>query len=180
MRLLMFAILCSSIFNVSSMELTPAERMLNAMGINQILDQTKEAQAKSAQDQVTMMMNQLSGTLAKIPPEKVKEIEILFQNMMLKINDSWSTEEAVKIYSQTWTDNYSEKEILEVVEKYEQPESQKELEMVMQASANLNNYVLNSYNKATEIAMANFIPKMQSIVRESLSKKTSSKAINQD
>ena len=113
MRLWMFLLLCGFTFCVNSTELTPAERMLNAMGINKILDQTKEAQSKSAQDQVEMIMRQLSGTLSKLPDEKVKEIEVLFQNMMIEISDSWSTEEAIKIYSQAWTDNFTEKEILE-------------------------------------------------------------------
>jgi hypothetical protein len=180
MRLWMFLLLCGFTFCVNSTELTPAERMLNAMGINKILDQTKEAQSKSAQDQVEMIMRQLSGTLSKLPDEKVKEIEVLFQNMMIKISDSWSTEEAIKIYSQAWTDNFTEKEILEVVVKYEQPESQKELEMVLKASASLNNYVLGSYNKATEIAMADFIPKMQLIVKQALNNKTSNKSLKQD
>jgi len=162
----MFCLLYCFIFNVNSGELAPAERMLNAMGINQILDQTKEAQAKSSQEQVAIVMRQLSGVLSKVTPEKVKEIEVLFQNMMVELSDSWTTEEAVRIYSQTWAENYTEKEILEVVKKYEQPESQKELEMLLKASSNLNAYISGSYNKATEVAFAEFIPKMQLIIKE--------------
>ncbi|MBZ9613769.1 hypothetical protein [Rheinheimera maricola] len=171
MRLGTLFLLCSITFSVSSAELSPAERMLNAMGIDQVLSQSKEAQAKAAQDQVAMVMRQLSGTLAKIPEEQVKEIEGLFQNMMLEITNSWSTEEAIRIYSQTWTDNYTDTEILAVVEKYEQPESQQELQMLLQASANLNEYILGSYNKATEEALAETLPKMQLIIKEALNNK---------
>jgi hypothetical protein len=180
MRLWKFFLLCSITFNVNSAELSPAERMLNAMGIDQVLTQAKEAQAKSAQEQVAMIMRQLNGTLSKLPKEKINEIEELFKNMMVEITNSWSTEEAVKIYSQTWADNYTDKEILAVVEKYEQPESQQELQMVLQASAKLNEYILGSYNKATEVEMAAFIPKMQAIVKDALSQKTSNKPIKQD
>ena len=170
MRLWKFFLLCSITFNVNSAELSPAERMLNAMGIDQVLSQAKEAQAKSAQEQVTMVMRQLSGTLAKVPEEKVKEIEVLFQAMMVEITNSWTTEEAVKVYSQTWADNYTNKEILAVVEKYEQPESQQELQMVLQASSNLNEYILGSYNKSTEVALAKTLPKVQSIIKDALKK----------
>lgn len=180
MRLWKFYLLCSITFNVSSAEISPAERMLNAMGIDQVLTQTKEAQQKSAQDQVAMIMRQLSGTLAKVPEDKVKEIEGLFHNMMLEIANSWTIEEAVKIYSQTWSDNYTDKEILAVVEKYEQAESQQELQMVLQASAKLNEYILGSYNKATEVAFAKTLPKMQLLVKEALSIQSSNKPIKQD
>lgn len=178
MRLLVLFFIFS--FNASSAERTPAERMLNAMGINQILDQAKQAQAKATQDQVTMVMRQLSGVLSKLPKDKINEIELLFKNMMVDVSDSWTTEEAVRIYSQTWTDNFTEKEILDVVKKYEQPESQRELEMVLKASSNLNNYILSRHSKATEIAMANFLPKMQSIIKGALTKKMAKKSVKQD
>ena len=177
MRIFTLLLLFGFIFNVNSTELTPAERMLNAMGIDSILDQTKEAQAKSAQDQVSMVMNQLSGSLKMLPKESVKEIEVLFKNMMVEITDSWTTEEAIKVYSQTWSDNFTEEEILEVVKKYEQPESKKQLEIVMMASANLNDYITKSFSRATEVAFADFIPKMQLIMKDGIKKnKATSKA----
>jgi hypothetical protein len=144
--------------------------MLNAMGIDQILNQTKEAQVKAAQEQVAMVMRQLSGTLSKVPAENVKEIEVLFQEMMKKITNSWSTEEAIKIYSQTWADNFTEDQILDVVQKYEEPESKQQLEMVLMASANLNNFITKSYSNATELAFADFMPKMQQIIKDGISK----------
>ena len=180
MRIFTLIFLCSAIFNVGSTELTPAERMLHAMGIDQVLNQAKEAQAKSSQEQVKMVMRQLSGTLSKIPPEKVKEIEVLFQSMMNDVSNSWTTEEAIRIYSQTWADNFTKEEILKVAEKYEQPESKKELEMVMMASANLSNYISNSYSKATEVAFADFMPKMQSIMKEGIKMKQSKSEVSSD
>jgi len=167
-------------FNVNSAELTPAERMMNAMGINQVLDQAKEMQEESSKKQVAMVMRQLRGTLSKIPPEKRKEVEVVFQKMMDEILDSWTTKEAINIYSQTWNDNYTEEEILNVVNKYEEPESQREIKTVMEASANLNEYVMNSYNQATEKAMAKAMPKMQKIIKDAIRENKSNKASKND
>ena len=170
MRIFTLLLLCGFVFNVSSTELTPSERMLNAMGIDQILNQAKAAQAKASKEQVAMVMRQLSGTLSKVSADNIKEIEALFQEMIIKTTNSWSTEEAIKIYSQTWADNFTENEILDVVKTYEQPEYKKQLEMVLMATASLNNYITSSHAKASEVAFADFIPKLQLIIKNGILK----------
>jgi len=169
LSLLLFAI------NVHSTELTPAVRMLNAMGIEQIINQAKEAQTIASKKQVSMFMEQLSGTLSRLPAEKVHEIEKLFNQTMLNINNSWTTERAIKVYSQVWSDNYTEEEILKVVKKYENPESQKEIQVTLAASAKLTEYIQASYSAATKEAFAVFLPKMQAIIKQSRAKNTSKK-----
>lgn len=164
-------------FGAFSQELTSAERMLNAMGINQVLEQARSAQVASANEQVAMVMRQLEGTLSKLPKEDVARIEKLFQNMMTEITNSWSTEQAIKIYSKAWSDNYSDKEILDIAEKYESADNQKELQMLLKASSDLNSYIMGSYNKSMEEAMAKTIPQMQMIIKQGISKNTSSKPV---
>jgi hypothetical protein len=167
LSLLFFAV------NAHSAELTPAERMLNAMGIKQILNQTKEAQSIASKEQVSMLMKQLSKTLTRLPVEKVQEIETLLNQTMIKVNNSWTTGHAIKVYSQVWSDNYTEEEILNVVEVYENPESQKEIQVTLEASAKLNSYIQGSYKAATEKAFAEFMPKLQSLIKQSHAKTTS-------
>lgn len=175
---LMFLALFS--FGVSSQQLTPAERMLNAMGINKILEQTKNAQAAGSKEQVAMVMRQLEGTLAKLPQEDVVLIENLLQNMMIEISNSWSTEQAIKIYSKAWSENYSDEEILTIAKKYESTDNQKELQMLLKASAELNAYIMGSYNKSMEEAMNKTFPKMQEIIKEGMSKNKSGKPAKQE
>lgn len=158
-------------FSVNATELTPAERMLHTMGVSQVLEQSKKAQQQSSKEQVSTIMRQLNGVISILPPEKAKEIEVLFQDMMDEILNSWTTQKAINIYSQAWNDNFTKEEILEVIEKYEAPESQREIQMMLLASSKLNEYILNSYNQASERAFAKTMPKMQSIIKGALSKK---------
>lgn len=160
-------------FGAVSQELTPAERMLNAMGINQVLEQARDAQVVGAKEQVAMVMRQLEGTLSKLPKEDVVRIEKLFQDMMIEISGSWSTEQAVKIYSKAWSDNYSDNEILNIAKKYETLDNQKELQMLLKASSDLNSYIMGSYNKSMEGAMAKTFPQMQAIIKQGMKRKSS-------
>lgn len=160
-------------FSVCSQDLTPAERMLNAMGIDQVLEQARSAQARAAKEQVAMVMRQLEGTLSKLPKEDVAKIEKLFQDMMIQINNSWSTEQAIKVYSKAWSDNYSEKEILAIAEKYESDSAQKELQMLLKASGELNSYIVGSYSKSLEETMAKTFPQMQEIIKQGMAKNKS-------
>lgn len=145
-------------------EKSPAERMMIAMGVDKVLQAQREAYKADAAKQVAMLMKQLEGTLSGLPKETSQEIEKAMTLTMKQLLDSWNVETAIKVYSEEWNKNYTQLEIEQVIKKYENPSAKKEIEVVMAASAALNQYISTSYNSALEKSIAELIQKIQQAI----------------
>ena len=163
-NILIFFLVIASASYVSAKEPTPAEEMLHVMGIHQVLEQAKEIQRKAAEEQIQIVMKQISPRLAQLPPEVVEEVNVLFRDMMNNILNSWTVEKATEVYAKAWNDNYTEEQIATVIKKYSDPKMKKDLEMVMAASNQLGTYIQDSYSRAMEKEFASFMEKLQEIM----------------
>jgi len=175
-KIVLIIFLLSSI-TAFSMEKTPGERMMIAMGIDKVLQAQREIYQADAVKQVAMTMKQLEGLLAGLPKETTQEIEQAMTLMMGQVLDSWNVETAIKIYSAEWNKNYTPVEIDEVIEKYEDPTAKKELEVLMAASSALTQYMSTSYNTALEGSMAQLMTHIQQAVAKGKQKVQSNKSI---
>jgi len=145
-------------------EKTQGEKLLLVMGIDKVLEAQKEAQKIGAKKQNEAVMRQLSADLKGTHPKYEAEIRSLLDEMMDEILNSWTIERAIEIYSKPWADNFTEKELKEVIETFEKNENKKMLKMIMTASTALTNYVSDSYTRSTEEAMKRVMPKLKEIM----------------
>lgn len=177
MKRLVFVFWMLASFTAIAEEKTPGERMMVAMGIDKVLNAQRETYKTEAKKQVAIIMKQLEGTLSQLPKETSQEIETAMNSMLIELLDSWNVDTAIKIYSEEWNKNYTPSEIESVIKKYEDPSAKKELEVVMSASAALNQYISGSYNSALEKSMAELMPKIQQAIINGKKKAESNKSV---
>jgi hypothetical protein len=164
MKKLVFIFWMLASFIALAEEKSPGERMMVAMGIDKVLDAQRDAYKADAKKQVAIVMKQLENTLSQLPPETSEEIETAMNSVLMALLDSWNVDTAIRIYSEEWNKSYTPSEIEKVIEKYKDPSAKKELEVVMSASAALNQYISGSYNSALEKSMAELMPKIQQAI----------------
>lgn len=175
MKYLVLLVLLMTGFTALALEMTPAERMMKTMGVDKILHAQRIAQQADVDKQVAMVMKQLESVLADLPAETSTEIETAMRTMMSTVVDSWDIDTAIKIYAEEWNKSYTSEEIDAVITRYENPSAKKELEVLLAASAALNQYISGRYNSALEKSMADLMPALQQAIQKGRQKKAESK-----
>ncbi|MCJ8339846.1 MAG: hypothetical protein MJK10_15365 [Pseudomonadales bacterium] len=166
-KILISILVLNSIFisGLSASELTPAQQMIDVMGIEQLLLQDKKAQAIATEERLKVVMIQLQKLLSRMPKETSEEVDSLIRDMTNKMQYSWTVEDALKVFTEAWSNNYSDEKILEVVKKFSDPERRNELNMIFSVSTQLRNYINTSYTKSLEREFSEFVPKLQEIMK---------------
>lgn len=165
MKIFKSFVLLILVLNLFAKELSPAEKMMELMGLKDLLKQSKALQEDALKKQTSSILEQLFSSIPVLPPDTKKEIETLFNDNMDVVLNSWTIEEAVSVYSKVWSEYYLDEEILEVIKLYENPKYKKEVQVALQAARKIEEYFNDCYNRAAEKSFSEMIPKAQNILR---------------
>ena len=145
-----------------------AKTLMQVLGFDAMLESVQNDTAKMVQAQMEVIVNQFRNSNPDITEEIVKEFEAAVQRFGSRINDSWDSAEAAKIYASSLVEGLPESEMQAALKHYRTPEGQRELKVMNEAVAKTNGYIMGSIQKETEAAMHDFMKEIDAITDRAL------------
>lgn len=140
-----------------------AKELMNALGLDALLQGARQQSAKMAGDQMDSMLKRIRQSNPAIDDEAMKELKAAAQQYVERINTSWNTQEAAKIYAAALVEGLPEQEMKAATEHYRTAEGQRELKVIAVAQQSMANYIAQSMQKETEAAAQTFLTEVRAI-----------------
>ncbi len=133
-------------------EAAPDEEIIELIGIKTSLEQLKVYEVKAVENRVEILREEFKSTLQRLTPDQQKQVNTSLNKLIQSGLNSWTIEEASRIYIEVWR-KYYPAEKLDIIEDSIDPETQKLIKVALEAQLQINNYIQNRYDDATEEAL---------------------------
>ena len=175
MRKVLFALVLVLSMSVSAFaqETSSSDRvreLMKAISFNNMLELFHARSNHAVENQTRQMLAQLQKSFPGIPEDLMSELNRATDEFKRKMNSSWSTDEAARVYSSTLAKQLTEKDIQRSIEHYSTPEGKKEIKAIIEAAMKMNNYIEQSMQKESEVAISEFIARIRAIAGQAVKK----------
>ncbi|ATC65365.1 hypothetical protein CMV30_16230 [Nibricoccus aquaticus] len=133
-------------------------------GVEEIVQTAKAASMEQTKEAVNQMVDQVRTGFPGLPKESWDAVQAAALKMVKSVENSWSTEDAVKIWKAEYVTNFTEDELRSILSSLKTPLGQKQIAANKKAGAVLQKWFLSHGQVAVEKAMKEYISDLQKIV----------------
>ncbi|MGH2360374.1 MAG: hypothetical protein ACRDGM_07505 [bacterium] len=134
----------------------------DVMGLKQIISASRDESRKGVATQGDVVIANLHKT--GLSDEALTQVRSLYDDAMKQILESWSSEEATRLYSEAIAEAMSDSDLRKAVVFYKTREGQQSVKAASIGASRLQAYVQGSMTAALRTALADFTDKIRPIV----------------
>lgn len=135
-------------------------------GIGEMVNEAKKASAHQADTVIEQMFAQMKSAMPIMSKETIAEIKAAADKMMGKVQASWSADEAIQVWQNEFTRDFSENELRIVIAGMKTPLGQKQILAGKLASAGLQKFLLDRIQTTMDAAIKEYVTELQHIATQ--------------
>jgi hypothetical protein len=143
---------------------TPAEKIAQSLGLEQLLLDRKERSIKTAQMQTQLTMRELGK--AGLPTDAIARLTPLMEQMVDKVAMSWDPKEAAMIYANGLSELLTPQELSEAERYYGTKDGKKSFSAVRVSIERVDEYISSHANSVMQTEFKEFIRQAQQAVTQ--------------
>jgi hypothetical protein len=174
-RHLVFALIllaaCSEAFAALSQDRDAlVTEFAQAMELEKVIAASKDQVQTSIVEQGDIVIENLANS--GLSEGARVEVRVLYDEIMKQVMDSWTAQEATRIYSEEIATSMSDNDLRSSIAFYESVEGRRSLSASGTASVKMQAYIQTSMTEAMRTAMADFMEKMKAVAAADLARNT--------
>ena len=138
-----------------------AAQLANSLHLNERITEMKAVTISSQQRQIDQMLAQLEKSIPNMSPAQRDALRAAATKMLAQVMNSWSSEEASRIYTAHLTAHLPAEAVSKTIGFYSSPEGQKALVVIGEAEKAMVNYISGSSEKAMGAAYPVFMNELK-------------------
>jgi predicted GTPase len=141
-----------------------AAQLANSLHLTERIVEMKATSIRSQQRQIDQMLAQLEKSVPNMNPAQRDALRAAATKMLTQVMNSWSSEEASRIYTAYLTAQLPAEAVSKTIGFYSSPEGQKALVVIGEAEKAMVSYITSSSEKAMGAAYPVFMNDMKAVV----------------
>lgn len=141
-----------------------AQEMVTLLGIEEMVRSAKTASIQETRRAIDQMIDQVRSAFPELSQESGEAIQAAARKMVMRVEDSWSPEEAINVWKAEYISDFTEDELRSIVASLKTPIGQKQITANKKAGKALQNYLMARGKNTMDEAMKEYIADVQKIV----------------
>lgn len=145
------------------------DRLAIELGIPQVLAVNKENSINNGKEQFEAVFSQLRKN--GIPSEVLEELQQPMEAILVRIRDSWDTNEAARIYTAEIASTLTDREIKETLKFYSSKEGKQSLTAIHTGQSKMNSYINGKVKETMQEEFGAFMAQIKIVMEKHIQKK---------